>query len=108
MFACPCLPACLTQPLPNPELPSFFCHTSSLLPAAACCPPAWPPACPAPPLQATFKNQNDLGFQDSVGRLLLESAHTIPDGLLVFMPSYAMLDRLTARWKVWVRVGCGF
>lgn len=50
-------------------------------------------------LQATFRNQNDPAFQDSVGRLLLESAGTIPDGLLVFMPSYAMLDRLMARWK---------
>jgi hypothetical protein len=78
-------------------------------PCLPACPPAWaaPPACPAPPacLQATFKNQNDLAFQDCVGCLLLESAQAIPQGLLVFMPSYAMLDRLMARWKV--RAGRG-
>lgn len=25
---------------------------------------------------------------------------SIPDGLLVFMPSYSLLDRLMQRWKV--------
>ena len=95
---------CLTSPstVPLPHSPTCACRCS----CCACCahvPPCLPaplPACLPPRPQATFKNQNDLGFQDSVGRLLLESAQTIPDGLLVFMPSYAMLDRLMARWKV--------
>lgn len=52
------------------------------------------------PLQATYKNQGELGFQDAVGNVVLEAAGAIPNGLLVFMPSYSLLDRLLTRWKV--------
>ncbi|KAL4419625.1 hypothetical protein ABPG77_008566 [Micractinium sp. CCAP 211/92] len=50
-------------------------------------------------LVATYKNQCEAAFQDAVGRVVLEAAACIPDGLLVFMPSYSLLDRLMARWK---------
>lgn len=30
----------------------------------------------------------------------LAHPQAIPDGLLVFMPSYSLLDRLMQRWKV--------
>ncbi|KAL4443214.1 hypothetical protein ABPG75_010969 [Micractinium tetrahymenae] len=51
------------------------------------------------PLVATYKNQCETAFQDAVGRVVLEAAASIPDGLLVFMPSYSLLDRLVTRWK---------
>ncbi|PSC69785.1 Fanconi anemia group J-like protein [Micractinium conductrix] len=51
------------------------------------------------PLIATFKNQVEPAFQDAVGRVILEAAAAVPDGLLVFMPSYSLLDRLLTRWK---------
>ena len=51
-------------------------------------------------MQATYKNQGEPAFQDGVGRLIVDSAATIPDGLLVFLPSYVLLDKLMVRWKV--------
>lgn len=48
----------------------------------------------------------ETAFQDSVGRVVLEGAAAIPDGLLVFMPSYSLLDKLMARWKVGRWAGC--
>ena len=50
-------------------------------------------------LQATFKGSGGTGFQDSVGACVLQAAGVIPDGMLVFLPSYSLLSRLTARWK---------
>jgi hypothetical protein len=35
-----------------------------------------------------------------VGGVVAEAAAAIPDGLLVFLPSYVLLDKLMARWKV--------
>lgn len=35
-----------------------------------------------------------------MGAVVVEAAATIPDGLLVFLPSYVLLDKLIARWKV--------
>lgn len=51
------------------------------------------------PLQATFKHVSDQCFQDSLGQSILLAAKKIPDGLLVFFPSYALLDKLMLRWK---------
>ena len=50
-------------------------------------------------LKATFKESSTLKFQDGVGEALLEIARAVPDGMLVFMPSYGMLEKLTKRWK---------
>ena len=35
-----------------------------------------------------------------MGATILEVARLVPDGLLVFMPSYSLLDRLMQRWQV--------
>lgn len=43
---------------------------------------------------------------DGVGRVVLDSAAAIPDGLLVFMPSYTLMEKLLQRWKVGSRAGC--
>ena len=39
-------------------------------------------------------------LQDSLGKSVAAIAANVPDGLLVFLPSYVLLERLTTRWKV--------
>lgn len=51
-------------------------------------------------LQATFKHADTAAFQDSVGASVVAVCKVVPDGVLMFLPSYSMLDRLTTRWKV--------
>jgi Fanconi anemia group J protein len=38
-------------------------------------------------------------FQDDLGGLIAEVCETIPHGILCFLPSYKMLDKLSQRWK---------
>ena len=40
-----------------------------------------------------------LACQDAVGETVLHYCKIIPHGVLVFLPSYALLDKLQARWK---------
>lgn len=51
-------------------------------------------------LRATYKEADQLEYQDSLGQLLLATASTVPDGLLMFLPSYALMEKLTKRWQV--------
>ncbi len=51
------------------------------------------------PLKATYQNSTKHEFLDGVGDIVLSMCSTVPDGLLVFFPSYAMMDKLTIRWK---------
>jgi len=39
-------------------------------------------------------------MQDSIGLAVLETCQVIPDGVLCFMPSYSLMDKLVLRWKV--------
>jgi Helicase C-terminal domain len=50
-------------------------------------------------LKATFHNSSTFRFQDGVGQSLLRLARIVPDGLLVFMPSYGMMAKLMERWQ---------
>ncbi|KER19043.1 hypothetical protein T265_15689, partial [Opisthorchis viverrini] len=50
-------------------------------------------------LCATFQNQNTFGFQDELGSLLLQACRLVPGGVLCFLPSYSLLDKLVQRWK---------
>ena len=50
-------------------------------------------------LYATYHNVNDCRFQDAVGHVLVKLCHVVPNGMLVFFPSYATLDRLYERWE---------
>jgi hypothetical protein len=51
-------------------------------------------------LRATYKEADQLEYQDSLGQLLLATASTVPDGLLLFLPSHALMEKLTKRWQV--------
>ncbi|XP_063002857.1 Fanconi anemia group J protein [Elgaria multicarinata webbii] len=50
------------------------------------------------PLCATFQHTETFEFQDEVGELLLSVCQTIGRGILCFLPSYKMLDKLKNRW----------
>ncbi|KAI9915934.1 hypothetical protein PsorP6_007544 [Peronosclerospora sorghi] len=50
-------------------------------------------------LQSTYSNQQDPRYQDSMGQLLLQYSQAIPGGILMFFPSYSLLDKLSKRWK---------
>jgi len=51
-------------------------------------------------LLATYRHTDQTAFQDAIGNTVFQACRTIPDGLLLFLPSYALLDKLCARWKV--------
>lgn len=49
-------------------------------------------------LSSTYKNQQEFRYQDSLGELLLQYARSIPGGILMFVPSYSLMDKLSSRW----------
>lgn len=49
-------------------------------------------------LKATFQDSGKPGFQDGVIEALQSIAKVVPDGMLVFLPSYGMLNKLYSRW----------
>ena len=59
-------------------------------------------------LQATYQHTSSPAFQQAVGSCLLAAAQAVPDGLLLFTPSYALLDKLRAAWQVGWRIDIGW
>ncbi|XP_074079656.1 Fanconi anemia group J protein [Macrotis lagotis] len=49
-------------------------------------------------LCATFQHTENFAFQDEVGALLLSVCQTVGQGILCFLPSYKLLDKLKERW----------
>lgn len=49
-------------------------------------------------LRATFQHTETFAFQDEVGTLLLHICQVVSKGVLCFLPSYKMLDKLRERW----------
>ncbi|XP_068568453.1 Fanconi anemia group J protein isoform X2 [Cebidichthys violaceus] len=49
-------------------------------------------------LCATFQHTETYAFQDEVGLLLLHVCQVVAKGVLCFLPSYKMLDKLRDRW----------
>ncbi|XP_034556652.1 Fanconi anemia group J protein isoform X2 [Notolabrus celidotus] len=49
-------------------------------------------------LRATFQHAETYAFQDEVGALLLHVCQAVAKGVLCFLPSYKMLDKLRDRW----------
>lgn len=48
----------------------------------------------------TFDRRQSVEMLDELGRAILHFSQDIPDGLVVFFPSYAYLDCAAERWKV--------
>ena len=47
----------------------------------------------------TFDKRNSPAMIEALGTCLLQLASTVPDGLVVFFPSYAYLDQVVLRWQ---------
>jgi Fanconi anemia group J protein len=50
-------------------------------------------------LVATYAHTEKPEFQDGLGEAVAACCGVIPDGVLLFFPSYAMLDKMSARWR---------
>jgi len=51
------------------------------------------------PLKADYKSRGNHVFQDELAASLKEWATVTPHGMLVFFPSYSMMETITRRWK---------
>lgn len=51
-------------------------------------------------LIAKYDQTSTERFQDALGKTVLSMCRKIPDGVLLFLPSYSLLDVLTKRWQV--------
>ncbi|KAL1928650.1 hypothetical protein VTP01DRAFT_2436 [Rhizomucor pusillus] len=49
----------------------------------------------------TWEKSSTFSYQDAVGEALCNISENIPYGILFFVPSYQMLDKLFQRWKVY-------
>jgi hypothetical protein len=49
-------------------------------------------------LEATYQAQESFAFQDDLGLVILQAVQSIPNGVLVFLPSYKLIEKLHARW----------
>jgi hypothetical protein len=50
-------------------------------------------------LNSSFKTREDPRYLQDLGELILQAARSIPDGLLVFFPSYGVMEHSIAAWK---------
>ncbi|KAL8963481.1 MAG: hypothetical protein Q9193_000264 [Seirophora villosa] len=50
-------------------------------------------------LDFSFTKRGSMPMIDTLGSCLVDIAATIPDGLVVFFPSYAYLDHVSTRWQ---------
>ncbi|KNE65964.1 hypothetical protein AMAG_10248 [Allomyces macrogynus ATCC 38327] len=47
----------------------------------------------------TYAHSERLEYQDAVGHALAHLARAVPHGMLVFVPSYAFLEKIVERWR---------
>nr|CAG4638258.1 EOG090X01B4 [Cyclestheria hislopi] len=50
-------------------------------------------------LNGTFRSTGTFDYQDELGRLILGVCRTVPHGILCFLSSYSLLEKLTTRWQ---------
>ncbi|CAH8530914.1 unnamed protein product [Schistosoma bovis] len=51
-------------------------------------------------LCATYQHQNTYTFQDEIGAVVVNACRLVPGGVLCFLPSYSLLDKLIQRWEL--------
>lgn len=51
-------------------------------------------------LNSSYQNRNTPGYKDDLGNAIVNFARIVPDGLLVFFPSYGLLKAAMDAWKV--------
>lgn len=51
------------------------------------------------PLNSSFQNRDSPAYLAELGRTVVNVARLVPDGVLVFFPSYALLDATVAFWQ---------
>ena len=50
-------------------------------------------------LNAGFKSRSDWAFQDELGASLKEWAKVVPHGMLMFFPSFSLMEAVVQRWR---------
>ncbi|KAJ1971713.1 hypothetical protein H4R35_005102 [Dimargaris xerosporica] len=64
----------------------------------------WVGAIPVGPanqlLKGVHATVNTLEYQDDIGRAILRICQETPHGVLCFMPSYGLIDKMVSRWSV--------
>lgn len=58
-------------------------------------------------LKFVHRTNEDLNLQDELGESIVSLCRTVPFGVLCFLPSYAVLDKLITRWRsnsIWRRI----
>ncbi|XP_035825693.1 regulator of telomere elongation helicase 1 isoform X2 [Aplysia californica] len=50
-------------------------------------------------LNSEYKNRNNEDYQNSLGYSIRNFARIVPNGLLVFFPSYPVMERCIEKWK---------
>lgn len=51
-------------------------------------------------LNGQYTNANTYDYQDEMGRVLMAVCRTVPYGVLCFVPSYVLMEKLLARWRL--------
>jgi len=51
-------------------------------------------------LNGQYRNINTYNYQDEMGKVLWDVCSAVPHGVLCFMPSYMLMEKLYNRWQV--------
>ncbi|XP_042391048.1 regulator of telomere elongation helicase 1 homolog isoform X1 [Zingiber officinale] len=51
------------------------------------------------PFNSSYRNRDSLEYKQELGNAIVNFARIVPDGLLVFFPSYYMMDQCIECWK---------
>lgn len=51
-------------------------------------------------LNGQYRNINTYNYQDEMGKVLWDVCSTVPHGVLCFMPSYMLMEKLYNRWQI--------
>ena len=60
------------------------------------------------PLNGTYAHRSDDAYRREIGLAILETARRVPDGMLIFFPTYNLLQASQAVWQqtgIWAELG---